>query len=300
MNEQFNPFRTVPRQEVERDHTFRSLRHFPEISQSIPATTSRLEARSGDTAALTKSGSKKKAGSKKKTSLKSTHYLDALCKSSLNEFSTLSQFRKQIINDREKPMARSTSTVGKTQSKSIDPLQSGNAKLTKFAIRHDSRRMNNDLEGFNGHSLNKEEFDYQLKHCLTIYLTREELDAVFMHMDTDMSQYIDGVEFLRYFFKLGQDARDNMRADLIATAMKTQAMKEKKEEDERMRYENNKLLLGTACVPYFTPRIVSIIIILFILGYQTRIASLRLNLRLKISTLDCRKYVNLCRDSAVR
>lgn len=234
MNEQFNPFRTVPRQEVERDHTFRSLRHFPEISKSISHTGACIETRTAEASALAKSTSGKKK-KKKTTSLKSTHYLDALCKSSLNEFSTLSQFRKQIINDREKPAAQSANIFRRTQSKGVDPLESGNAKLTKFAIRHDSRRENNDLEGFNGYSLNKEEFDYQLKHCLTIYLTRDELDAVFTHIDTDKSDFIDGVEFLRYFFKLGQDARDDIRAELMATAMKTQAMKDKKKEDERIR-----------------------------------------------------------------
>jgi hypothetical protein len=95
--------------------------------------------------------------------------------------------------------------------------------------------MNNDLEGFNGHCLNKEEFDYQLKRCLAIYLTREELDALFAHIDTDMSQFLDGVEFLRYFFKLGQDARDRMRADIVATATKNQAIKDMTEEEERQR-----------------------------------------------------------------
>ena len=162
--------------------------------------------------------------------------MDALCKSSLNEFSTLSQFRKQIINDREKPLSRSPSSLKAAASKSArDPLLTGNAKLTKFAIRHDSRRMNNDLEGFNGHSLSKEEFDYQLKRCLTIYLTREELDAVFEHIDTDRSQFLDGVEFLRYFFKLGQDARDRMRAETLATAARTQAIQDRGAEEELLR-----------------------------------------------------------------
>ena len=230
MNEQFNPFRTVTRDEVESQHTFRSLRHFPEISKSIPNTTNCIETRILHTS-LSKTQSKKSKSKKKSTSLKSTHYLDALCKSSLNEFSTLSSFRKQIINDREKPSV----CTSKPKSKSSDPLETGNAKLTKFAIRHDSRRANNDLEGFNGHTLNKEEFDYQLKRCLTIYMTREELDAVFAHMDTDKSDSIDGVEFLRYFFKLGQDARDRMTAATMATAAKNQAIKDQSVEDERQK-----------------------------------------------------------------
>lgn len=132
-------------------------------------------------------------------------------------------------------MSHTSNTLGRSKSKLLDPLLTGNAKLTKFAIRHDSRRMNNDLEGFNGHSLNKEEFDYQLKRCLTIYLTREELDAVFEHIDADQSQFLDGVEFLRYFFRLGQDARHRIQADIVATAAKTQAMKDVSEEEERQR-----------------------------------------------------------------
>lgn len=242
MNEQFNPFRTVPRDEVESSHTFRSLRHFPEIAKSLPNATNCINTRTLEASALSKTrGLKKSKSVKASTSLKSTHYLDVLCKSSLNEFSTLSQFRKQIINDREKPMSHTSTDAGryrrsKSRPDANSPLETGNAKLTKFAIRHDSRRANNDLEGFDGHTLSKEEFDYQLKRCLTIYLTREELDAVFLHMDTDNSQYIDGVEFLRYFFKLGQAARDRMRADTIATAAKTQAMLEKSEAQELQRW----------------------------------------------------------------
>ena len=238
MNEQFNPFRTVPRSEVESGHTFRSLRHFPEIAKSIPSTALSIETRTLETSALTKTRerSQKKTTLKKATSLKSTHYLDALCKSSLDEFSTLSQFRKQIINDREKPTSHAANTFCRPSSKiEADPLLTGNAKLTKFAIRHDSRRMNTDLEGFHGHSLDKEQFDYQLKRCLTIYLTRHELDAVFQHIDADNSQLLDGVEFLRYFFRLGQDARDRMRADTIATAARTQASRDRAEEEQLQR-----------------------------------------------------------------
>ena len=236
MNEQFNPFRTVPREEVESVHTFRSLRHFPEISKSIPNATACIETRTLETPALNKTVPKKKKT--KKNALKSTHYLESLCKSSLNEFSTLSTFRKQIINDREKPHSHATTMLASSfpkKNEKADPLETGNAKLTKFAIKHDSRRANNDLEGFNGFALSKEEFDYQLKRCLTIYLTRDELDAVFTYIDTDCSNYIDGVEFLRYFFKLGQDARDKVRANLIETAAQAQAKKEKKEEEERRR-----------------------------------------------------------------
>lgn len=248
MNEQFNPFRAVRREEVESEHTFRSLRFFPEISKSIPSSTVCIETRTAELSALAKT-KPKMSKTKKSATLKSTHYLDALCKSSLNEFSTLSQFRKQIINDREKPnvMTRSTSSLGRTQAKSVDPLVTGNDKLTKFAIRHDSRRANTDLEGFHGHTLNKDEFDYQLKRCLTIYLTREELDAVFTHVDTDCSLTIDGVEFLRYFFRLGQEARDAVRADVVATAAKTQAMKESCEEAERSRWAGECMIVWVFC-----------------------------------------------------
>jgi len=238
MNESFNPFRSVSREEVESDHAFRTLRRFPAISKSLPNARESVSQLKGSTT-ITKFGTK----TSRKRQLKSTHRLEELCKSSLTESGTLSQFRKQIINDREKPPNPFAEYLPKRVPPVNDPLKTGNAKLTKFAIRYDSRRMNNDLEGFHGLVLDKDAFDYQLKRCLSIYLTKDELDALFVYIDTDKGGTIDGVEFLRYFFKLGQDAKEDLRMKMLATAAEMEKEKARKLalEKKQIIEANNKL-----------------------------------------------------------
>lgn len=242
MNERFNPFRSVEREEIEGDHTFRTLRHFPTISKSVKATRASVNMLTTTsppalpTATPTSSSPVKPRKSTNPKKLKSTHRLDQLCQSSLSEFQTLSQFRYQIINERKKPSSSSpgqTHTSPHSQVPAVDPLVSGNEKLTKFAVRYDSRRMNNDLDGFHERILDKAYFDYQLKRCLCIYLTPEELDAVFTSIDMDRSGYIDGVEFLRYFFKLGMAARDHIRLQVIKDSHEIEERKKQQELEER-------------------------------------------------------------------
>jgi hypothetical protein len=150
----------------------------------------------------------------------------------------LSQFRYQIINERSKGNLSLASEPQLTdRAKNIvDPLVSGNEKLTKFAVRYDSRRMNNDLDGFQERVLDKHYFDYQLKRCLCIYLTPEELEAVFLSIDSDRSGFIDGVEFLRYFFKLGMEARNGIRLQVIASANEIEEKKRQEEFEEKKMF----------------------------------------------------------------
>jgi hypothetical protein len=240
MNERFNPFRSVEREEVEGEHTFRTLRHFPTISKSMKASrtsvnmlsaTSTPALLTGTTSSSSPHKTRKSTNPKK---LKSTHRLDELCQSSLSEFQTLSQFRYQIINERKKSQSvAQTHTSPHSQAPAVDPLVSGNEKLTKFAVRYDSRRMNNDLDGFHERILDKAYFDYQLKRCLCIYLTPEELDAVFTSIDVDRSGLIDGVEFLRYFFKLGMTARDQIRLQVIKDSHEIEEKRKQLELEER-------------------------------------------------------------------
>ncbi len=57
----------------------------------------------------------------------------------------------------------------------------------------------------------------QLRRCLNIILLSEELDALFIDIDTDRSGFCDGVEFMRYFFKLGYSEKSETKlATLLA------------------------------------------------------------------------------------
>lgn len=253
MNERFNPFRSVPIEEIESEHTFHTLRHFPLISKSINSSKISINKLNNEN-----KNNEIKVKKIKNIKLKSTHKLNELCKSSLNEFNTLSTFRYQIINERNKnnllnssssfssssspssPSHNSSSSPLKNSLKNIknlkklnNPLKSGNEKLTKFAVRYDSRRMNNDLDGFHERVLDKTYFDYQLKRCLCVYLSPEELDAVFTYIDLDKSGFIDGVEFLRYFFKLGQDARNAIRLQAIHTTHEMEIKRAQEEVEEK-------------------------------------------------------------------
>jgi hypothetical protein len=96
--------------------------------------------------------------------------------------------------------------------------------------------MNNDLDGFQERVLDKHYFDYQLKRCLCIYLTPEELDAVFLSIDSDRSGFIDGVEFLRYFFRLGMEARNGIRLQVIASTTEIETKKRREEFEERKMF----------------------------------------------------------------
>ena len=241
MEAAFNPFREVSPEEVEGDHAYRTLRRFPAISKSVAATRAAVDGIK-TTTIITKHGKAKP----RKRQYQSTHRLKDLCKSSIGEVdSTLSNFRKQVINDRPRPEP-DTISLSLSSEQDTDPLTTGNAKLTKFAIRYDSRRMNNDLAGFHGHALDKPSFDYQLKRCLSIYLTKPELDALFLFIDTDKGGTIDGVEFLRYFFKLGQDARDRIRNQTVATVQAMEAAKLKKLQEQQAMYVTHTYMYSTS------------------------------------------------------
>eukprot|EP01040_Poterioochromonas_malhamensis_P005369 gene5372-5756_t len=148
--------------------------------------------------------------------------LDELSKSSLSEVSSImDDFRRLLVENRRKnqlnstsssvPSSSSLSPSFRSESKEIEetctPLEAANRKLTKISISFDSQSYNSHLAGFQGSKLDKAEFDVLLRRCLNINLRKVELDALFANMDADGSLLIDGVEFIRYFFHLGNEAR---------------------------------------------------------------------------------------------
>lgn len=228
MNESFNAFRVIPTSEIKSEHAYRALRHFPELSKSIDAAAADqtfYESNNRNTRKLRQNSFSQK---------KSTHKLDQLCKSSLNSFTALSDIRKSIINDRTKHRDVFSGDFRPMKPQDADPLTRANKKLMKYSIKYDSRRMINDLAGFQDVVLSRSDLDYQLKRCLTIYLSEEELEALFVSMDTDRSQFIDGVEFVRYFFKLGNEARHEYRSAVLQVAEES---KKRKETEERLENE---------------------------------------------------------------
>jgi hypothetical protein len=111
-----------------------------------------------------------------------------------------------------------------------DPLLRANEKLKKIAVSFDPSSTNSHLAGFQGAKLHKQEFAILLRRCLNIQLRSVELDALFHTMDADNSSLIDGVEFIRYFFHLGNEAKALMQLETKERQQRRlQRMKEKKE-----------------------------------------------------------------------
>jgi hypothetical protein len=83
--------------------------------------------------------------------------------------------------------------------------------------------------------LNKDELDIQLRRCLNIALHPEELNALFLCIDDNQNGLIEGVEFTRHFFKLGNDERMKVKLENEAN-MSKRSMRmavRAKEEEER-------------------------------------------------------------------
>lgn len=159
-------------------------------------------------------------GISRSKSLKSTHKLEELSKSCVDDFSAMTDFRRVLLENRHKTkqltQASSVTTLpsltaatddNNSISSSIAPVDAADHKLAKISISFDSQSYNSHLAGFSGSKLNKREFFIQLRRCLNINLSRVERDALFEKMDVDRSGLIDGVEFVRYFFALGKNAR---------------------------------------------------------------------------------------------
>ena len=151
---------------------------------------------------------RKKIEKPRNITLRSTHKLSELTGSAANEVSHMQNIHHLLLSERAKQ--RDAIAIERAQSIRVadkpvlDPLQSAHKKLSRIAVKYDSRRMNNDLAGFiYGYELTYAEFDTQLRRCLNINLTKAELDAIFREMDSDGNMHIDGIEFTRYFFYLG-------------------------------------------------------------------------------------------------
>jgi septation ring formation regulator EzrA len=144
-------YRKVTLQEIENDHTFRSVRYFPELRNSKSEITKRQVGLGRDF----QEHVAKIEHFRRKKQHKFTHHLEQLTKSSLDQINALSQFRKVISDER---MQLRTANLPEAPSRPISPLRlteeenlaSANAKLTKFAISYDSGSFINILAGFQG------------------------------------------------------------------------------------------------------------------------------------------------------
>lgn len=223
----------IPTAEYERTHTYHSLRQFPELRRAVNDMKF-IQLRGGDE---TNPQSYSKGITRSQMS-RSTHKLEELSRSSVDEISAMTDFRRVLLENRRK-LKQTTSTSSSASvvslpslvdedslgGDSFSPVEAADRKLAKISISFDSGSYNSHLAGFSGSKLAKKEFAIQLRRCLNINLKKVELDALFEKMDVDHSGEIDGVEFIRYFFALGTQARWKMQIE-------TMSRKSKKHEEQ--------------------------------------------------------------------
>lgn len=229
----------LPTVEFERQHTFKTYRQFPELRVSVQELGNLRLTR--DTIANPLSQSR---GISRQISRKSTHRLEELSKSSMTDVtSVMDDFRKILLENRHKnPMSLSQGSLSSATFISKEDAEvaglsfadAADHKLTKMSITFDAQSSNNHLQGFAGARLTKKEFDILLRRCLNINLRKAEFDALFEKMDADGSMLIDGVEFVRYFFHLGNEARWKMLIDTKEVQhRKVLALKKRRLEEEQ-------------------------------------------------------------------
>ena len=211
-------------------HVFRTMRYFPELARPL-SKVKELQIANGRTWEISE---KPPLKLKRKQVRKSTALLDDLCNSSSEDIIALKDFQRTLIQQRLSKKNQFSST----RETKLDPLKAANEKLTKISLKYDSRRVNNDLQGFVGAPMTIEEFDYQLKRGLNIWLPREELEALFESMDTDHNRAVDPVEFIKYFFKLSCNAREAVRLQMLTDLEHKQKLEQERISGEEERYFN--------------------------------------------------------------
>lgn len=229
--------------EYESRHTFRALRHFPEIKLSLQEITTLQKEKLGRNWKDRDHPNVKNLKPIERTIVKTTtHLLDDLSKSSVQEINALQQYRhelmKQRLLEKKKSSAASVGSIDKKSNDQIDPLASARAKLAQYSTSYNAQSFTNSLQGFKGEPMTKEQFATQLKRSLNLYLTKMEMDALFESMDVDGSGSIDPVEFVRYFFDTGNaNRRAYLLRDINAKKKKKEEEEEAKRKEERERAE---------------------------------------------------------------
>ena len=196
----------IPSSDFQKQHAFDTLRHFPELRKSLdeikniitpPSTTDEMADKNGwdDSYGLMKR--QKRQQINREISFRSTYKLDALKKTSIDEFKTMADFRKVLLENRKKNGLSLSSLPlhKKINQESVDnnptgdvydPLKAANEKLSKVSLSYDSLMVNSPLLAFDGTILQKNQFQTLLRRCLNITLKKEEIDALFINMDVSL------------------------------------------------------------------------------------------------------------------
>ena len=240
-----------PYAEYEKDHGFKTFRHFPLLRTSISNIEMYQKTAGRD---MHSRYNPSLQPIQRSVQLKYTHKLEELSKSSIGDIVSMDDFRKVLIAERNKQkkiygdltggssilslskkgsgssllgslkglgslsklgtIGGDEGTVNTTRYSVVD-LETANQKLAKVALSYNALSVFNVLKGFQGAKMNLKEFNAQLKRCININLTKGELEAMFKSMDVDDSSTIEPVEFTRYFLDLGNKVRQETRLEVL-------------------------------------------------------------------------------------
>lgn len=190
--------------------SYKTFRQFPLLHASLREINKSHALRSSETkrvgsAAGPRSTSLASASAEPRVSM-----LKELSRSCLAEITHLSAFRSEILSTKYR-LSDAHSRAGlSARHVPVDPFESAEQKLTKASISFNSTSAFNELSGFNDRFTTLEFFHAQVKHCLHVSLSTQEERAVFEHFRRGDETTIDGNKFIRYFFKLGKSAIEQL------------------------------------------------------------------------------------------
>lgn len=225
------------RSEIMNMHKFKSLRHFPELAGSLSDECIKAQKDISLSVSMPYYNKIKPVFRKVK---KSTAILDALCQSSAEEFHNVKDFRKMLIEARQRQRieAQESISIRKQSIHEVEPIESAEEKMARVAFKlNDARsRTNNDLQGFLGGPLLKHELERQLCIAYNLFFTKPEMDALFDKIDANHSGTVKPVEFLSYFSQLGYQFSERMRKKTVenSTLKLEKEMEMKRTEEERL------------------------------------------------------------------
>lgn len=243
-------------------HAFRAFRHFPGLMQSVSAIETLTSTNAISTSSANVKANRKHQEKLRPIKLKSTHKLESLTHSAYSEINAIRNVKMMLLKERAKLREEAAAERPRMREKNSNPLKSAQKKLQKVSLKYgkflilltihylfnlissyhatfystDKLRTTDDLAGFKGGpGLTLTEFETQLKRCLNVNLSSEEVNALFVSMDVDNSKTIDGVEFTRYFLRLGNEARANIRLQAAKIAEEQRRLDEERRIEEEIK-----------------------------------------------------------------
>ena len=198
--------------------TYKSFRQFPHLHTSMREISAFL----GHTTPI-------QFQQNRNSIFKSTNKMKELTKSVLPEIHYLNDFKNEVLTSHSRNKYLDPIKVAsKIDNPDIkDPLLSAKSKLTKFSLSYNSRSEFPLMAGFADKYMTRDYFKAQIKTCLHIHLSPSEENSLFDHFQPRENDTIDGIHFVRFLIRLGNEERKRLRIEL------------QEKSSRRLKQENN-------------------------------------------------------------